>query len=197
MRGHLPRRSGLWLGLALVLVFGLSGCTLHDDEGDTPTAVSRPASTSTPTAASGAKPSATTTGTKPAGTALTDANGQQISDGVCQALIPDGWVDDGTCHGTTASGARYVLFGVIISTDSEWQAAQAIIATPAAGRTIAHVSQDASSIRVTYTGDKGFEYRKRFGDRYCDFTVYRASGAVPADELAVWDQVLATLGPVQ
>jgi hypothetical protein len=124
---------------------------------------------------------------------LTDANSQQISDGICQALIPDGWVDDGTGHGTTASGARYVLFGGVISSDAEWQAALAAVATPAAGRTIAQSSSGSSSIRVTYSGGKGFDFRKRFANRYCDFSVYRATGAIPASEQALWDPILATL----
>lgn len=194
-------RLASFCAIALVIGMVLSACTKKEDRGETPTAAPQnPTATIVATKAGGlatAKPSAAATGTKAPASAITDANGQQISDGVCQVFIPDGWVDDGTGRGTSPSGARFVLFGGSIASDADWQAAANIAATPASGRSIASVDRTATAIRILYAGDKGFEYRARFGNRYCDFTVYRVAGAIPPEEQALWSPLLATLGPVQ
>jgi hypothetical protein len=178
------------LPLILLLTFSLAGCTTSDDEGDPPT---EPAgATSTATSSRPTKTVASATGE-----ALSDANGQSISDGVCQALIPDGWVDDGTGRGSTSSGGRFVLFGGHILGDAEWQTASNFVATPAAGRTIASLERTSDSIHVVFGDDRGFEYRKRFGNRYCDLAVSSLSRPIPPEEQAYWPAVIESLKPVQ
>jgi hypothetical protein len=72
-----------------------------------------------------------------------------------------------------------------------------VVATPAAGRAMASVNRKDDSIDVIYADNRGFEYRARFNDRYCDFTVYRAGAAIPQEEMAYWDAIISTLGPAE
>ncbi|HET8524182.1 MAG TPA: hypothetical protein VFL82_13185, partial [Thermomicrobiales bacterium] len=101
---------------------------------------------------------------------------QTISDGICQAQIPYSWIDNGTGRGTTASGARYVLFGGAIPDNAAWQQAITLVKQYAAGQTGSAVEQGTGFIRVTLANDTGFEYRERFGTIYCDFSVTSRSG---------------------
>jgi hypothetical protein len=189
-------RPARCLALLFLVGFALSACSTNDDEGDQRT--SNPAPTATLVAS--VPTTVTATGAAPTNGAvatLTDASGQQISDGVCRATIPDGWVDDGTGRGTTNSGARFTLFGSMLAGDAAWRAALDVVATPTTGRLIASTQRTVASIRVDFADNRGFEYRARFGDRYCDVYVYRTTGPVPDQERAVWDAVIASLGPAE
>lgn len=187
-------RTARWLVLLLIAGAILSACTTKDDEGDEPTANPTPTATLAPV-------TATSVGTIGAGptqgavATLSDAAGQRISDGLCQATIPDGWVDDGTGRGTTSSGARFTLFGSVLGDDAAWRSAADVVATPAASRPISAIRRTAASVRIDFADNRGFEYRARYGDRYCDFYVYRSAGPIPDQERAVWDAVIASLGP--
>lgn len=176
--------KGRWCVAAFCLAIALSACSTSDDEGKTP--VSRGSSTAT-----SAPPGSTTT--EESGS-LTGANSQLITDGVCQVVIPDDWVDDGTGRGTTPGGARFVLFGGRIRNDADWQAARDVVATPGAGTDVTSISRDEGSIRVVYAGDLGFEYRKRFDDKYCDFSV-TSTRTIPEGERRYWDAVISSLAP--
>jgi hypothetical protein len=138
--------------LTLIVVLGTAGCTTDDDEGDEATL---PAGAS---ATHATNPAATSVSTETAG-AQTQINGQAISDGVCLAVIPDGWVDDGTGRGTTSDGGRFVLFGGRVANDAAWRAAVNVVATPAAGRAIASDERTAETIHSVYADDLGFELR--------------------------------------
>ncbi len=184
-------RVGSWAFIALVIATLLSACSTGDDEGDTP-APSNAAATAT----TGAGQPTSTTGALPPAD-LTDINGQLISDGLCQALIPDGWVDDGTGRGTTASGGRFVLFGGRVSSDADWERSVEIVSTPAAGGAIGSIEREDDSIYVTYTGDLGFEVRRRFGSQYCDLTVSSSTKPIPEGERAFWPAIIESLRPVE
>jgi hypothetical protein len=173
--------------VALIAVLGTAGCTTEDDEGDEPTP------TAGASATSAADPTATSASTETAG-AQTQINGQAISDGVCLAVIPDGWVDDGTGRGTTSDGGRFVLFGGRVLNDAAWQSAVNAVATPSAGRAVASDERTADMIHVVYADDRGFEYRKRFGNRYCDLSV-TSSRPISAEAQAIWPAILETLEP--
>lgn len=185
--------STMSIAVATVLVaLTLSACSRGGD--DKPSSTTVPESSSSPTSAQPtAKPTEIDGTAKPS--ALTDANSQSITDGVCVALIPDGWVDDGTGRGTTTSGARFVLFGGRVSSDADWTAAIDIVATPTAGEPVSSVDRDDDSIHVVYADDLGFEYRKRFDTVYCDFTVTSSSKAIAEDERAFWPAIIDSLGP--
>lgn len=183
MTPWLPCRRRQWpqaiVMLAVLIV--ATGCTTADDEGDEPTP---PVATATQAVA----PTAT-------GGALTEVNGQAISDGVCLAVIPDGWVDDGTGRGTISGGGAFVLFGGRVTSDAAWEIAVNVVATPEAGRGVASEERTADSIRVVFADDRGFEFRKRFGNRYCDLTVTSTRPFSP-EEQAIWPAITETLAPV-
>ena len=180
--------------LLLALAVVLAACSTNDDEGDDLTSAPPPTATLAAAQPTSAAPTAATTG--PVAT-LTDAAGNLISDGFCQATIPDGWVDDGTGRGTTTSGARFTLFGSSLTSNAAWQQAAQLVATPTSGRPIAAIERTETSVRVFFAEDRGFEYRARFADRYCDLYIYRTAGAVPEQERGVWEAVIASLGPAE
>jgi hypothetical protein len=126
---------------------------------------------------------------------LTDANSQIVSDGVCAAAIPSGWVDDGTGRGSTPSGARYTLFGGRAASDVDWQRAVELVRDQATNRAGAEIEETPTSILVTYAEHRGFEYRVRFGVIYCDIAVSSTSRSIPATERAYWDAVMQSLAP--
>ena len=177
--------------LPMVLVLALAGCAGDDDEGETPTAP--PGETPTQ-AAAGVTP--TVAGTLPPAT-LSAVNGSVITDGVCEGLIPAGWVDDGTGRGSTTGGHAFTLFGGQVRSDAEWEATIDLIATPAAGNGVESLDRTDDSIYVVYADGRGFEFRKRFGDRYCDFRVTERAGPIPPEEQVYWGAVIESLAPVQ
>lgn len=180
------------VGFAVVL----AGCSTGGDKKSvTPTAGSQ-----VTVAGEASKPPAKSTGTaateasKPA--ELTDENAQIVSDGLCQMLAPDGWVDDGTGRGTTSGGHRFVLFGGRLTSSTSWAAAINVVATPTSGRSIASIDKSDLSIRANFADDRGFEYRERFDSTYCDLTVSSASGPISQDERAYWDAIIESIEPV-
>lgn len=182
-----------WHGFRLVVVVSLSvivlaGCTTDDDETDPTLPTSAPTTAALVTPPPGAT-------VPPAD--LSDANGQVVSDGLCQMLIPDGWVDDGTGRGTTSSGARYTLFGGRLRSDADWERAGDVVATPGAGRTIVSLDRSKDRVVATFGEDRGFEARLRFDDRYCDVTVSSAVRAIPAAERAYWDAIIESIARVE
>jgi hypothetical protein len=191
------------LVLVVLLCTLLAGCSSKDDEseGNTPTPV--PA-TQTPSSATQA-PTAATAGLTQVATAgggaatvpasLVAGSGQPISDGICQASIPDDWVDDGTGHGTTTSGAKYELFGGLLKSSDDWKEAVDLVKSQAATIDGAKVSGDDNFVRVDLPDDHGFEYRGHFADRYCDFSVTSTGGAIPPAERGAWDAIIASLAP--
>jgi hypothetical protein len=171
----------------LVALVTLVGCSFKHESGNA-TSPAATATTAPPiataTAATAAPPVATAAGLNP-------ATSQTISDGICSTLIPDAWTNSGNGRGFTASGARFILFGNLISGDSEWSAAVNIIATVAAGQG-AKPHETAGSISYQTSDGTSFEIRRRINDRYCDFSVMSTSAA-SADEQAVWQGVGASM----
>jgi hypothetical protein len=209
---HPPRRPARrtlpnWSQVLAVVVIAailLAACTTKDDEdNETPTAVPATLAPSTPSSAP--LPSPTAGGLKPAATlgtvatvvqaTLSAANGQTISDGICVATIPDGWVDDGTGHGTTLSGAQYVLFGGRLRSDDDWKKAVDLVKEQAKLKKDAKVSEGDDFVRVDLPNDGGFEYRVRLENRYCDFSVTGGAQPIPPEERVFWDAIIASLAP--
>ncbi len=186
-------RALQWALVALLFAVVVVACSTSDDEGETPTSTPQPSATSAP--AELTVPPIATTGV-PATIELTDANAQIVTDGICQVLVPDGWVDDGTGRGTTSGGHRFVLFGGRLTTSTSWATAINVVATPASGRTISSVEKTDDSILALFADDRGFEYRERFDSIYCDLTVSSVSRPISPDERAYWDAVIESIEPV-
>lgn len=188
----LPAFSYVRLLTVALLVGGvLAGCSSDDDEGD-PTATPVPptptltAVPSTPTLTAAAATVAPT---------LIAGSGGRTTDGICQANLPDDWVDDTTGRGTSPAGARYELFGGRIRSDEAWTEARQLVKTQAESKTGATVTETDNSIRIDLADDRGFEYRVRLGAVYCDFNV-TSTRAIPEEERGQWDAIIASLAPV-
>ena len=125
---------------------------------------------------------------------LDPAASQTITDGICTALIPDEWVENGNGRGTSPSGARFTLFGNKLAGDAAWSAAVGIVATVAAGET-GKLAQSADSISFTRDDGSSFEIRRRLADRYCDLSI-TSGAAAPAQERALWPLIGASMAGV-
>ncbi len=202
----LVTRATRWAIFISLFVSLLAACTTSDDEGEeetpaarTPTVTVTPAAgTTVPTAGAPAMATqspATEEELPPA--TLDPATAQVITDRVCQARIPVDWVETGAGRGTTPSGARFELFGNRLASDDEWQAAVELLLNQVKARPGATVERDDTFVRVTYADHRGFVYRARFPDRYCDFAVTSMSGPVPTEERAYWDAIIASLAPAE
>lgn len=168
-------RRLLRLSAISITLFALVGCSFKHESGN----ATAPAATAT-----AAPPVSTVAGLNP-------ATSQTISDGICSTLIPDEWTDSGNGRGFTSSGARFILFGNLISGDQAWSAAANIIATVAAGQG-AKPQETADSVWYQKSDGTSFEIRRRINDRYCDFSV-TSSSAAPAAEQAIWQGVGASM----
>lgn len=197
-------RAARWALLFSLLFPLLAACTTSDDEGEeetpaapTPTvAVTPAAGTMVATASVPATQSPATEEELPPAT-LDPASAQVITDRVCQARIPADWVETGAGRGTTPSGARFEIFGNRLASDDEWQAAVELLLNQVKARPGATVERGDTFVRVTYADHRGFVYRARFPDRYCDFSVTSVSGPIPAEERAYWNAIIATLAPAE
>ncbi len=159
----LPRRL-LAVSLLVVVVSWLTACGGGDDKDATPTATAFAPGTT----------------------------GSVISDGICQAIVPDDWVSDGTGHGSTPSGARFALFGGKLISDASWPTAEALVATQAAAQPLSTVEHGDGRIIVRSSNDRTYSIRVQLPDRYCDFSL-ASSAAIPAAELELLPAIESSL----
>jgi hypothetical protein len=172
------RSSGLTLAAILALL--LTACGGGDDNDPTPvpTGTVAPAPTSAPL---GSPPPTTRSGTL-------------VGDGICQARVPSSWIDEGVGSGSTPSGHRFAVYGNRLTATATWDAAAARFTDQleAAG---AAVEAGDGWARATYPDGRGFAYRARFADRWCDVRLTARGGALPQGEAQAWPGIEASLGP--
>jgi len=172
--------------LALVLV--LAGCG-GDDADPTPTTAPTPAGTP-PTPAGPA--TAVVAPTRAAAT----RNGQLVGDGVCQTRVPLTWSEDAPGTGTTAGGHRFTIFGNALTAEGAWETAITLLKDQSARQPDAQVMEGEAYVRITYADSRGFAYRARFGDLYCDVRVNARGSPISETERATWDAIIESLEPV-
>lgn len=172
--------TSLWAlsGLTLILLLGACG----GGDGQEPTATAR------------VEP--TTSSDAPATLTVVPGQGSIATDGMCQVIIPDNWVDDGTGRGATAQGDRWSVFGNHIADDQGWTSAQDLLKSQLGDEVDAKISESDTAITVELPDGRGFVLRQRFEDRYCDFTVMAEQNR-PEEVTAIWQGVAATLTPRQ
>lgn len=117
---------------------------------------------------------------------------QRLSLNGCRVVIPLDWVSVGDGTGTTRSGARFTVNGGRIASDAAWENAVNLVATQATRRGVAELTRGDDWVYAVLTRDRGFTFRARFGDRYCDVSVLGVTAA-PADERNVWSAVAGSL----
>jgi hypothetical protein len=152
--------------LAIALVALLAACGGNGDDEPAPTATATPLQTSS----------------------------SPISDGICQALVPDDWLSDGAGRGVTPSGARYSLFGGRIASDEGWSRGADLVVTQAAARPAATVERAERRVVVRLADDRGQSVRVRLEDRYCDFSL-TSFRPIPQEELAMIPAIESSLAP--
>jgi hypothetical protein len=176
-----PRdRRFVSLALAMGLVLLLPACGGGDDNDPTAVPTSRP----------GLAPTSAPIGSPPPA----NRPGTVVSDGICQARLPAGWVEEAAGSGSTASGNRFAVYGNRLNGESAWTNAASLFTTQLenAGAT---VEEGDGWVRATYPDGRGFAYRARFDDRWCDVRLTARSGALPEVEAQAWEAIEASLGP--
>lgn len=170
--------------IAIPLLLLLSACGGDDDPDPTPTPV---VSGVTATTTSGI---AIEPGERPNGSisGLT----QRLSLNGCRVTIPLDWFSQGDGTGTTRSGARFTLYGGTIASDQAWQSAVQLVAQQATRRGVDRLFGGDDWVMAVLSGDRGFTFRARFEDRYCDFSVSGIS-AIPQSERDTWNGVIGSL----
>jgi hypothetical protein len=122
-------------------------------------------------------------------------DGSIATDGICQVTIPDDWVDDGTGRGQTLQGDRWMVFGGTIASDDAWSRAVDLVKTQYA-KDSADVQETDTSVTITQASGRGYVYRERFTNRYCQFAVTTTADR-SVEIVATWQQAATTLQPNQ
>src|SRR6188472_541783 len=129
----------------------------------------------------------------PQTTATQVVAGNLATDGICQATIPDDWVDGGTGRGATLEGDRWIVFGGAIASDDAWNKAVELVKTQV-GTEGADVQQTETSVTITQAAGRGYVHRERFNTQYCEFSVTTTADRSP-EVIATWQQAATTLQP--
>jgi hypothetical protein len=172
--------------IAIPLILVLAACGGSDDPDPTPTAAVSGNVTATSTAAGitiepGERPSGSISG-------LT----QRLSLNGCRVTIPLDWVSEGDGTGSTRSGAHFTLYGGPIGSDQAWENAVLLVANQVTRRGVDSLTRGDDWVMAVLSGDRGFTFRARYEDRYCDFSV---SGirAIPESERNAWGGIIGSL----
>ena len=166
--------------LLVLFALSLGACSGSDDDAaDTPTTL----------------PTVVLTAVTPTSVPAQDVLGGTLaSDGICQVSIPDDWSDDGTARGRTAQNARWILFGNLLGSDTEWATAVNLLKNQQGVRPGAVVDERPDRIVITQAENRSLVVRQRFPDRYCELSVASTSD-VTTETLALWQQIAATMTP--
>jgi hypothetical protein len=174
---------------AFVLTVALTACGIGASGGDDPT----PTATTSPKLPGSINVTVEVTSDasqRPSGSL--DGLVQNLSVNGCRVTIPLEWVSVGDGSGTTASGARFTLYGGAISSDQAWENAVSLVADQANRQGASSLTRGDDWIYAILSNDRGFTFRARFDDRYCDFSVLGVR-AVPEAERHTWNAVAASL----
>lgn len=169
---------------ALILVTTLAACGGGDDD---PTPTSEAAQTTpTPGGIDIAR------GDSPAGnfSELT----QNLLFDRCRVTIPLTWTSFGDGTGVTPSGANFTINGGGISSDDAWERAVQLVASQAMRRGAGDMLRGDDWVYVETAGNRGFTYRVRFDNRFCDVAVL-GTRAAPTSETSVWPAIVDSVEP--
>lgn len=177
--------------IAIPLILILAACGGSDDSDPTPTAAVSGQVTATAGSGIVIEP-----GERPSGSisGLT----QRLSLNGCRVTIPLDWVSLGDGTGTTRSGAHFTLYGGPIASDQAWENAVQLVANQATRRGIESLTRGDDWVMAVLTGDRGFTFRARYENRYCDISVSGIQ-AIPESERETWNGVIGslTVAPVE
>jgi hypothetical protein len=173
------------IGIVLTMVLAACGAGSPGKSDPTPTATSESSGIVNVTVSVTVDASQRPTGSL-------DGLVQNLSVNGCRVTIPLDWVSVGDGSGTTASGARFTLYGGAIANDAAWENAITLVADQANRQGATSLTRGGDWIYAILNRDRGFTYRVRFDDRYCDFSVLGVR-SIPETERATWDPVSASL----
>jgi hypothetical protein len=170
--------------IAIPLLLVLAACGGDDDPDPTPTPETSGV-TATTTVGIAIEP-----GERPTGSisGLT----QRLSLNGCRVTIPLDWVSEGDGTGTTRTGARFTLYGGPIAADQAWQNAVQLVAQQATRRGVDRLIGGDDWVMAVLSNDRGFTFRARFENRYCDISVSGIS-AIPQSERDTWNGIIGSL----
>ncbi len=112
----------------------------------------------------------------------------------CRVTLPLIWTSFGDGTGITPSGANFTINGGSIASDDAWERAVQLVASQAQRRGAGDMVRGDDWVYVETAGDRGFTYRVRFDNRFCDVAVL-GTGAAPASEVSVWPAIVDSVAP--
>jgi hypothetical protein len=189
MKTHQARAILLRAMTAIVLIVALTACGFGSSDDDDPT----PTATTSAQLPGSINVTVTVTvdaSQRPGGSL--DGLVQNLSVNGCRVTIPLDWVSVGDGGGTTASGARFTLYGGAIASNQAWENAVSLVADQANRQGAQSLTRGGDWIYAVLSNDRGFTFRARFDDRYCDFSVLGVR-AIPETERGTWDAIAASL----
>jgi hypothetical protein len=109
----------------------------------------------------------------------------------CRVTFPMSWISYGDGYGESPSGARFAITSGQAGTDASWDAAVKLVVDQAA-RQNATVERGHDFVLETRPDDRGFTYRTRVDNRYCDVSV-TSQRAIPEGERDQWEPIMASV----
>ena len=112
----------------------------------------------------------------------------------CRVTMPLDWTSFGDNTGVTPSGANFTINGGPIASDTDWERAVQLVAQQATRRGAGDMVRGDDWVYAEIAGDRGFTYRVRFDDRFCDIAVLGPTAA-PTSERNVWPAIISSVEP--
>ncbi|MCC6705637.1 MAG: hypothetical protein IT334_12215 [Thermomicrobiales bacterium] len=110
----------------------------------------------------------------------------------CRVTIPLTWTSFGNQTGVTPTGANFTINGGSIPTDVAWERAVQLVASQATRRGVGEMIRGDDWVYAKLANDRGFTYRVRFGDRFCDVAVL-GTGPASGDEVSAWPAIINSI----
>jgi hypothetical protein len=112
----------------------------------------------------------------------------------CRVVMPIEWTSFGDRTGVTPSGANFTINGGSIASDLSWERAVQLVAQQATRRGPGTIIRGDDWVYAELSDNRGFTYRVRFGDRFCDVAV-QGTVAPPQTERATWPAIIGSVEP--
>jgi hypothetical protein len=119
---------------------------------------------------------------------------QRLALSGCRVIIPLEWTSFGDNTGVTPSRANFTINGGSIASDLAWERAVQLVASQAMRRGAETLVRGDDWVYAELQGNRGFTYRVRFADRFCDVALLGTT-AVPAAEKALWPAIISSVEP--
>ena len=110
----------------------------------------------------------------------------------CRVTIPLEWISEGDGTGVTPSNAKFTIYGGKIADNAAWENAVQLVVNQANRKGAISVTRGGDWVMAIHSGDRGFTYRVRIDNGYCDFSVSSVK-PIPEAERDMWNAVAGSV----